>query len=74
MEEGESDGLIFLNKCDKNKRKNKIGHRTVPCPTLSGYVKEDYPEGVIQETEIIGLDLLMEYSSKCKEINKDTVK
>ena len=41
---------------------------------FAGYLKEDFKEGTIQETEIIGLDSLMEYAAKCKEINKDTVK
>lgn len=41
---------------------------------IAGYLEEDFKEGTLQETEIIGLDSLMEYAAKCKEINKDTVK
>jgi hypothetical protein len=41
---------------------------------IAGYLETDFKEGTLQETEIIGLDSLMDYASKCQEINKNTVK
>ena len=41
---------------------------------LAGHLETDFKKGALQETEIVGLDALMEYAAKCGEINKNTVK
>lgn len=41
---------------------------------IAGYLEEDFREGALHETEIVGLDSLIAYAEKCQEINKETVK